>query len=607
MSSSAANKENDPPEYRHHRSPLHHHHSSMPPTSSYPPPRSSKSSSKSSSNNDYPLPPPPRESSSSSSRDHYNNNREVSSLNTSSARKSNPDHHHHPLNPYHPSSSSSQYPEYPQSMSAHTRISPHSYYGGRQHHPAYGPPPYPAVTPDSRGYAPPSPSKRRRHIAATPQSSSSNNNDYLRTSPPPTLSSFQTSPPSSAQSTKSNTSSRYDSSLGLLTKKFVALLRESSTNALDLNMAASELGVQKRRIYDITNVLEGICLIEKTNKNQVSWNENPPSTFLVNNEKGTGAAPLTDPPRLHKTATTTNNSASMERLSRHNAELGEEEARLDHYLQQLHRQKSLYYEDALCFVRFSDISPFYRSDTVIGIRAPSGTSLEVPDPEQGMPQHRRRFEIYLTSPKVPPGKQQQQQQDGNSSSNPINVYLVRYQGGQAKGKNCAFTRRLENQVNHHQNFAVSHASSSHKSSSSEVPWGAPPQRESYPSQQAAHHRVMEARPTKRSRSDTVDDSPHKNPFLSPPRSSRSGGVNDVSPFVCDSNMTPLKSSQRPPPLTPDGFDGLWNMPLSSPSRWPSSAGLSPLMSTTPKHASNRSYPSQWELPPPPESDAKKIE
>ena len=34
---------------------------------------------------------------------------------------------------------------------------------------------------------------------------------------------------------------------------------------LDLNKAAEALEVQKRRIYDITNVLEGIYLIEKYN------------------------------------------------------------------------------------------------------------------------------------------------------------------------------------------------------------------------------------------------------------------------------------------------------------------------------------------------------
>lgn len=46
---------------------------------------------------------------------------------------------------------------------------------------------------------------------------------------------------------------RYDSSLGLLTTKFVKLLRDSEDGVLDLNVAAEQLNVQKRRIYDITN------------------------------------------------------------------------------------------------------------------------------------------------------------------------------------------------------------------------------------------------------------------------------------------------------------------------------------------------------------------
>ena len=40
---------------------------------------------------------------------------------------------------------------------------------------------------------------------------------------------------------------------------------------MDLNDAAKVLGVQKRRIYDITNVLEGIGLIEKSIKNKIKW------------------------------------------------------------------------------------------------------------------------------------------------------------------------------------------------------------------------------------------------------------------------------------------------------------------------------------------------
>jgi hypothetical protein len=75
-----------------------------------------------------------------------------------------------------------------------------------------------------------------------------------------------------ANAAASAASRRVDSSLGVLTQKFVKLIHEQSiTGAVDLNVAAETLGVQKRRIYDITNVLEGIGLIEKKSKNHIQW------------------------------------------------------------------------------------------------------------------------------------------------------------------------------------------------------------------------------------------------------------------------------------------------------------------------------------------------
>ena len=143
-----------------------------------------------------------------------------------------------------------------------------------------------------------------------------------------------------------STNSRYDCSLGILTKKFVTLVKSAPHGVLDLNsagapgrhpmsspavdasaqrlciacdafscththththahththtnthymwpvrtairrevplnvmlttgrshgFAAEQLAVKKRRIYDITNVLEGIGLIEKKSKNNIQW------------------------------------------------------------------------------------------------------------------------------------------------------------------------------------------------------------------------------------------------------------------------------------------------------------------------------------------------
>ncbi|XP_065174968.1 transcription factor E2F3-like isoform X1 [Sycon ciliatum] len=64
---------------------------------------------------------------------------------------------------------------------------------------------------------------------------------------------------------------RSDTSLGLLTERFVNLLHKAEGGVVDLNEAAAALKVQKRRIYDITNVLEGINLIQKKSKNNVHW------------------------------------------------------------------------------------------------------------------------------------------------------------------------------------------------------------------------------------------------------------------------------------------------------------------------------------------------
>lgn len=52
---------------------------------------------------------------------------------------------------------------------------------------------------------------------------------------------------------------------------FMYFVTRATQGDVDLNEAAEQLGVQKRRIYDITNVLEGIGLIEKKSKNNVHW------------------------------------------------------------------------------------------------------------------------------------------------------------------------------------------------------------------------------------------------------------------------------------------------------------------------------------------------
>ena len=73
---------------------------------------------------------------------------------------------------------------------------------------------------------------------------------------------------------------RKENGLVELTKKFIILLVEAHEKCLDLNKAMVVLEVQKRRIYDITNVLEGINLIERYKKNHVRWIATAPSEII---------------------------------------------------------------------------------------------------------------------------------------------------------------------------------------------------------------------------------------------------------------------------------------------------------------------------------------
>ncbi|KAL7874807.1 hypothetical protein SRHO_G00057770 [Serrasalmus rhombeus] len=158
---------------------------------------------------------------------------------------------------------------------------------------------------------------------------------------------------------------RYDTSLGLLTKKFVQLLGQSSDGVVDLNQAAEVLNVQKRRLYDITNVLEGVHLIKKKSKNNIQW--------MGCNLSEVGGA-LTQ----------------KQTLSSEVAQLVQEERRLDELIQKCTQEVKQMTESSNDLRRDRSL----RDQTVIVVRAPAGTKLEVPDPQEGL-------QVHLTSTKGP--------------------------------------------------------------------------------------------------------------------------------------------------------------------------------------------------------------
>ncbi|CAA2968175.1 transcription factor E2FB-like [Olea europaea subsp. europaea] len=181
---------------------------------------------------------------------------------------------------------------------------------------------------------------------------------------------------------------RYDSSLGLLTKKFINLIKHAEDGILDLNKAADTLEVQKRRIYDITNVLEGIGLIEKKLKNRIQW-------------KG---ADVSRPGEV---------DASLNSLQAEVENLNMEEHKFDKRIREMQEKLRSFSEDEInqkwLFVTEEDIKslPCFQNETLIAIKAPHGTTLEVPYPDEAVDYPQRRYRIVL-----------------RSTMGPIDVYLV---------------------------------------------------------------------------------------------------------------------------------------------------------------------------------------
>ena len=67
--------------------------------------------------------------------------------------------------------------------------------------------------------------------------------------------------------------SRQENSLSKLTKKVIDYIRDNKKVNINLNELVKSLGVKKRRIYDITNVLQGIGYVEKQGKSEIVWNK----------------------------------------------------------------------------------------------------------------------------------------------------------------------------------------------------------------------------------------------------------------------------------------------------------------------------------------------
>ncbi|CAI0544081.1 unnamed protein product [Linum tenue] len=192
---------------------------------------------------------------------------------------------------------------------------------------------------------------------------------------------------------------RDDSSLGLLTKKFINLIKHAEDGILDLNKAAETLEVQKRRIYDITNVLEGIGLIEKKFKNIIQWKGHD----VTPGETDESAASLQFLLRVCTTGIVSSYLVNCFIKQEEIENLNIEESRIDEQIRKMKERLRVLSEDSnnlrFLFVTEDDIKnlPGFQNETLMVIKAPHGTKLEVPDPDEAADNGQKRYRMMVRS------------------------------------------------------------------------------------------------------------------------------------------------------------------------------------------------------------------
>lgn len=158
-------------------------------------------------------------------------------------------------------------------------------------------------------------------------------------------------------------SRRDENSLYTLTKKFIKLIYHTPEQHINMTQAAQLLQVGKRRIYDITNVLEGLGMISKWSVNSVKWIGGNAEEILAPDNQ------VVD-------------EEALKRMSKEELDLDEDIERLNREISELSsNEKNL--ENA--YVTYDDLQGLktFNNKLVFAVKAPSDTTMEYPRYQKG--------------------------------------------------------------------------------------------------------------------------------------------------------------------------------------------------------------------------------
>lgn len=162
---------------------------------------------------------------------------------------------------------------------------------------------------------------------------------------------------------------RQENSLGELTKNFINYIRKSGRNTVNINELVKELKVKKRRIYDITNVLEGIGYVQKHAKNEISWIR----TEVLNNFSNS---------LLYNLKQDINNKKNeFLELEKINKSLDTEIEKIKDEFNLISQEEDFNQYGYITFTDLNDLSNNEKYD-LLAIKAPKGTSIDIIDPNE---------------------------------------------------------------------------------------------------------------------------------------------------------------------------------------------------------------------------------
>lgn len=155
---------------------------------------------------------------------------------------------------------------------------------------------------------------------------------------------------------------RSDVSLWMLTQRFLELLLESPDGCVDVRHVTTSLQTRRRRVYDITNVLEGISLIKKKSANTFKWIGSCQISSFVGINQQKLQRELENLKLVEDTLDTLIKSCAQQLFDMTDDEGNAESAYVTH-------------EDVSRLAAFQE-------QTVLVVKAPEETKLEVPAPQE---------------------------------------------------------------------------------------------------------------------------------------------------------------------------------------------------------------------------------